>query len=114
MQKNQLLHTLLWISLLLAMGCTSQQSHVFGEDMPTMKTIHDDKFHSISPVLPERRMDHQVQNTDFEWLPNPTMYLYVFKHLSPTGLPVPGYTTFFKLYTTDHIALPSELSRWGS
>lgn len=40
--------------------------------------------------------------------PNPTLNMFVYPHLTQDGNPVPGYTTHFKLYKTDHYALPQE------
>ena len=45
----------------------------------------------------------------FPRLPNPTLLMYVFPHLSRDGAPVPGYSTAFPLYDRDHYALPGEL-----
>jgi len=45
----------------------------------------------------------------FAYLPNPTLTMYVFQHLTPQGAPVPGYPTRFKMYEKDHFALPGEL-----
>lgn len=46
----------------------------------------------------------------FQYLPNPTLTMYIFQHLTPDGAPVPGYPTMFKLYSRDHFALPGELT----
>ena len=108
---------LLLISLTLTTGCVSKKARIFGEAMPTMKAIHDAKFQHQQERLrldtPRSLKDSPpTKDSDFHWLPNPTMHVYVFEHLSPTGLPVPAYTTFFKFYTTDHIALPYEREEW--
>ena len=47
----------------------------------------------------------------FPRLPNPTLVLYVFPHLTPDGLPVPGYATAFDLYPSAPFALPGELTQ---
>ncbi|WP_243830814.1 TIGR03751 family conjugal transfer lipoprotein [Thiosulfatimonas sediminis] len=44
----------------------------------------------------------------FPMLPNPSLVMYVYPHISHSGVPVPGYATSFKLYETDHYALPGE------
>lgn len=115
MNKHQTLLILTLISLQLV-SCTSQKAKVFGTAMPSMKAIHDKKFNisdaSLPPVM-RSLANSQTGSADiFEWLPNPTLHLYVFEHLSETGLPVPAYITFFKFYTTDHIASPSEQLQW--
>lgn len=45
----------------------------------------------------------------FPRLPNPTIVLYVFPHLSLEGTPVPGYSTIFPMYETVEYALPGEI-----
>ena len=45
----------------------------------------------------------------FPRLPNPTIIMYIFPHLSLEGTPVPGYSTMFQLYTSTQYALPGEL-----
>ena len=45
----------------------------------------------------------------FPRLPNPTIILYVFPHLSLEGTPVPGYSTTFPMYETVEYALPGEI-----
>ena len=45
----------------------------------------------------------------FPRLPNPTIVMYVFPHLSLEDTPIPGYSTMFQLYDRDHFALPGEL-----
>jgi conjugative transfer region lipoprotein (TIGR03751 family) len=47
----------------------------------------------------------------FPRLPNPTLVLYVFPHLTPDGLPVPGYATAFDMYPSAPFALPGELTQ---
>ncbi len=54
----------------------------------------------------------QVNNelsVHFPRLPNPTIILYVFPHLSLEGNPVPGYSTVFQMYEKVEYALPGEL-----
>ena len=45
----------------------------------------------------------------FPQLPNPTIIMYVFPHLSIDGAPVPGYSTMFQLYEKVEYALPGEV-----
>lgn len=46
----------------------------------------------------------------FPALPNPTLTLYVFPHLSGKGYPVPGYATAFPMYESTEYALPGEVA----
>ena len=117
MQKTILILAVIWISTVLLSACAGSKTKVFGSDMPTMKTIHDDKFHNTDDeklAKPIRSATDEADevHTDFQWLPNPTMTMYVFKHLTTAGHPVPGYSTFFRLYTQDHIAAPGEHAGW--
>lgn len=117
MRKMTLALTLIWISGVGLTGCTSSKARVFGEDMPIMKAIHDEKFSNAGSTMldkPLRRIDDPAIDLDseFMWLPNPTLTMYVFPHLTPAGLPVPGYSTYFRLYTQDHIAQPGERAGW--
>lgn len=50
-------------------------------------------------------------NSRFSRLPNPTLVMYVYPHLSGQGYPVPGYATHFTLYETVEYALPGENER---
>lgn len=107
---------LIWISIGILTGCVGAKHRVFDNDMPTMKTIHDNKFQQNTVdrlTLPQRPLSGATMDVDpaFHWLPNPTLVMYVFPHLTAAGHPVPGYSTFFRLYTQDHIAGPGE--RWG-
>ena len=46
----------------------------------------------------------------FKTLPNPTLFMYTRPHVvGRDGIPVPGYTTQFKMYDRDHFALPGEV-----
>ncbi|TKV13915.1 TIGR03751 family conjugal transfer lipoprotein [Citrobacter sp. wls619] len=55
-----------------------------------------------------RTAANEVQS-QFRRLPNPDMVMYIFPHLSgDEGVPVPGYSTVFPLYTQVRYALPGE------
>ena len=118
MRQMTLAFIMVWISSGLLSGCASSKNQIFGEDMPTMKAIHDEKFlnSTIEQAKPSRSISQSKESlngdTEFQWLPNPILTMYVFKHLSPAGYPVPGYSTFFRLYDRDQLATPSELGGW--
>ena len=117
MRKMILIVTVIWINYGLLSACSTSKAKVFGTDMPSMKTIHDNKFHKTNDVKLEKpgrlasEKEEKVQG-EFMWLSNPTLSMYVFKHLTPAGHPVPGYSTFFRLYTQNHIAAPGEQGGW--
>jgi len=112
----------IWINAGLLSGCATsfygdRKAKVFGTDMPSMKSIHDEKFHNANDeqlVRPQRAIGDvaNAEQEEFQWLPNPTLRMYVFRHLTAAGHPVPGYSTFFRLYTQGHIAAPGEQAGW--
>jgi len=113
MRKMILILTVIWINSGVLSGCAGSKAKVFGTDMPSMKTIHDNKFHKINDerlVKPNRFSSDKAEEVheEFKWLPNPTLTMYVFKHLTTASHPIPGYNTFFRLYTKNHIAAPGE------
>lgn len=117
MQKIIVMLVMVWISAAGLTGCASPKARVFGEDMPTMKAVHDKKFNRMEDEVlekPQRETDEPLNASEgeFQWLLNPTLTMYVFPHITPAGHPVPGYNTFFRLYTEDHIAEPSEQGGW--
>ncbi len=69
--------------------------------------------------LPQSGIDHyqgfvrEAANeidTVFPRLPNPTLVMYIFPHLSGSErTPVPGYVTTFPFYETVEYALPGEV-----
>ena len=84
-----------------------------------MKEIHDQKFGGENFVKTDSHISRrkvtdaeEEHDSDFVWLPNPTLHMYVFKHFTVAGNPVPGYMTFFKMYERDTLALPSEVDGW--
>ena len=70
--------------------------------------------------LPRQGFDHYVGfvreaaneiDTVFPRLPNPTLVMYIFPHLSgDERTPVPGYVTTFTFYERAEYALPGEVS----
>ena len=50
-------------------------------------------------------------NRAFKVVPNPNIPAYIFAHMAHynhTNVPVPGYTTAFFLYESNHYAMPEE------
>lgn len=118
------------ISLVLG-GCASTKEAVLPQDGPTMKAIyerHIDEMNMRDPQVVRRELgsrplkmgeaDLQGYSRDafneidvlFPRLPNPTLVMYVFPHLSgDTHAPVPGYATAFPMYEQVEYALPGEV-----
>ncbi|PCJ43342.1 MAG: hypothetical protein COA71_00255 [SAR86 cluster bacterium] len=117
MRKSIQILLICLISPLILGGCVSSKDNVFGTDMPTMVEIHNEKFNQVTTDeldFPVREVDDDLPplEPDFQWLPNPVMTMYVTRHLTQAGQPVPGYTTIFRLYTTEHLAMPGEMNGW--
>lgn len=119
---------LVWTSVLLA-GCSSTKDTVLPQDGPTMKAIYDQHLLAVQKPdhrrvlggqpLPQAGIEHYRGfvrdaateiDTIFPRLPNPTLVMYVFPHLSGhERTPVPGYVTTFPFYETVEYALPGEV-----
>ena len=126
--KRRLARVLAWTSVLLV-GCASTKDSVLPQDGPTMKSIYDQHMVDVQkpdhrramggPPLPQTGIDHyrgfvrdaaNEIDTVFPRLPNPTLVMYIFPHLSGTErTPVPGYVTTFPLYEKVEYALPGEV-----
>ena len=127
--KRRLPLVLVWTSVLIV-GCTSTKESVLPQDGPTMKAIYDQHMVEVQkpghrraiggPPLPQSGIEHyrgyvrEAANeidTVFPRLPNPTLVMYVFPHLSGSErTPVPGYVTTFPFYEKVEYALPGEVS----
>lgn len=125
-----------WVGGLGLLGCAStDKEKVLPEDGPTMKQIYDRHFEQVRGEdiegarerLRQRGSGRGIGAGDrdlhgytrdaqneieglFPRLPNPTLVMYVFPHLSgEEGSPVPGYATSFPLYPGVEYALPGEV-----
>ena len=109
-------------------GCASHKESVLPQTGPTMKQVYDAHMTRLQNQtkgwqggrsLPRSGIDHYVGfvrdsaneiNGLFPRLPNPTLVMYIFPHLSgEVRSPVPGYVTTFPLYKTLEYALPGEV-----
>ena len=90
---------------------------VYAQHMTTLKPTPSPR-HPIQ-ALPPRGIAHYRGfvreaanniNTLFPRLPNPTLVMYIFPHLSgEERSPVPGYVTTFPFYERVEYALPDEV-----
>ncbi|MDE0250024.1 MAG: TIGR03751 family conjugal transfer lipoprotein [Gammaproteobacteria bacterium] len=114
-------------SLQLA-ACTTTKEAVLSQDGPTMKAIYDRHMSGLQhtgrtpgqgvPLADTgiayyrgfvREAARELE-TRFPRLPNPTLVMYVYPHLSgPERSPVPGYVTTFPFYARIEYALPGEI-----
>ncbi|MBE0469928.1 MAG: TIGR03751 family conjugal transfer lipoprotein [Methyloprofundus sp.] len=117
-----------WISLvvgtLLLAGCsTSSPLQKMNSDSPgTAELMRQAPFApggsgAAEPVRPmfdynytdyTRTAQHEL-DVLFPRLPNPTLVMYVYPHISAAGVPVPGYSTAFTMFNQPHYALPGEM-----
>jgi conjugative transfer region lipoprotein (TIGR03751 family) len=117
---------------LLLAGCAGTKESLLPQGGPTMLEIYQQHFERMQtetakggprtrlplrPLAPEdgdlagytRTADTEVQSL-FPRLPNPTLVMYVFPHLSTEeGHPVPGYATSFPMYERAQYVLPGEV-----
>jgi len=118
------------ISALLG-GCASTKDSVLPQDGPSMQAIYESHMSGLGQQSPQalrrglgdralvsgdaslagftRDAAHEIDNL-FPRLPNPTLVMYVFPHLShEERVPVPGYATAFPMYERVEYALPGEV-----
>lgn len=123
-----------WISLsvfLACMGC-AQPSRILRVDGPQMTDLMNSETRSSASVTDgyaaarytpsEQAGDESLyaeivsdkQAAAFAVLPNPTITLYIYPHLSTRHrAPVPGYRTVIKLYERDEFAVHGEFQMIG-
>jgi len=116
------------ISFLLVTSCASTKESVLPQDGPTMQDIYAGHMAALYPPnahapgpspLPKAGIHHYAGfvrtaaneiDTIFARLPNPTLVMYIFPHLSgEERTPVPGYVTTFPFYEKVEYALPGEV-----
>ena len=115
------------LTSLQLVGCTTTKEAVLPQDGPTMQAIYDRHMHALQRTgdisvrgapLADTGIAHyrgfvreaaRELETRFPHLPNPTLVMYVYPHLSGPGRsPVPGYVTTFPFYERIEYALPGE------
>lgn len=110
------------LSSLMLIGCNAtQKTQNIPEQGLTVSQIYHQSTKKVKP-LPRPDKVKPVANpsyakpkheaSSFKALPNPSIDLYVFPHVTLIGdeqLIKPGYTTAFYLYKTNQYALASEL-----
>ena len=113
-------------------SCASTKDSVLPQDGPTMKELYEGHMADLhvplhatkggagrGQPLPRQGFDHYAGfvreaaneiDTVFPRLPNPTLVMYIFPHLSGgERTPVPGYVTTFTFYERAEYALPGEV-----
>jgi conjugative transfer region lipoprotein (TIGR03751 family) len=116
------------ISFFLVTSCASTKETVLPQDGPTMQDIYAGHMAGLYPPsahapgprpLPQAGIHHYAGfvreaaneiDAIFPRLPNPTLVMYIFPHLSgEERTPVPGYVTTFPFYEKVEYALPGEV-----
>ena len=118
---------LIWISLAL-LACAGPKKQIVDKDSKTMQQVYEDKFgtagitdnsHVQRPVregvtdLRGYTRDAAVElNTLFPIIPNPTLIMFIYPHVTDAGREVPGYSSRLKMYKNENYALPGEMLGW--
>jgi len=63
--------------------------------------------HSIYVEVDKPKTAHPLDK-EFKEISNPTLYMYVAPHYTSGGVPIPGYTTKFKMYDRTNYAAEGE------
>lgn len=128
-------HKLLAVCLIsMVSACaTPGKDELLPQDGPTMEQVYRNHVSNGEGESAQGGSNHagilerQIKTGDADWegytrnagneiqsifprLPNPTLVMYVYPHLSTSSrLPVPGYSTSFPMYDRPEYALPGEL-----
>jgi len=123
-----------FFGLLALQGCSSLEDQI-PQDGPDMESIYNEYTLGLTGTQETSSTNSDVTAKDralietspalmsaytrdasneleglFKTHPNPTLFMYTRPHLvGRDGIPVPGYTTQFKMFTRDHFALPGEV-----
>jgi conjugative transfer region lipoprotein (TIGR03751 family) len=127
---KQTIQTLILTTLISLAGCSSKGSVIPKSDVSIAdvyknrmnKTANRSMRLAVNEPLEHANVDVDaytllnMKQTNYKYLPNPTLYMYVNYRLSEVDRsPIPSFLTEFKLYERDEYALPSEINiNWGS
>jgi conjugative transfer region lipoprotein (TIGR03751 family) len=129
---KQTIQALILTTLISLAGCSSKGSVIPKSDVSIAdvyknrmnKTANRSMRLAVNEPLEHANVDVDVdaytllnmKQTNYKYLPNPTLYMYVNYRLSEVDRsPIPSFLTEFKLYERDEYALPSEINiNWGS
>lgn len=128
---KRLSQTVLIVALTsIASGCATTKDELLPQSGPTMEEVYKQQVLEDEAVerqlnsdqRPRRELErseelhgytreaHTELQSMFPQLPNPTLVMFVYPHLSTESrLPVPGYSTSFQMYERTEYALPGEL-----
>ena len=124
-------HLALLTSAVLLSACTTSKDAMMPKPEKNMKEVYEThmsggvsggKIQDVRTTLrrplesyevdlaPYSRTESNLLTSEFTFLPNPVLIMYVAPHLSTAdGVPIPGYVTQFRMYEKDHYALPHEM-----
>ena len=105
----------IWLSLMALTGCAANKipessrtmADIYASDTATTRLTREIN-NGGSDLVGYTREAATELTTRFPQVPNPTLTLYVFPHLTKDGLPIPGYITEFSMYASAPFALPGE------
>lgn len=117
----------IWISLVMS-ACAGPKKQVVAKDAKTMQQVYEEKFGSTGVVdnthLKRPAQDGAVDlrgytrdaaielNALFPVVPNPTLIMFIYPHVTSAGREVPGYSSRLKMYQGEHYAMPGEMQGW--
>ena len=105
----------IWLSLMVLSGCAANKipessrtmADIYASDTATTRLTREINNGAKDLVGYTREAATEL-TTRFPQVPNPTLTMYVFPHLTKDGLPIPGYITEFSMYASAPFALPGE------
>ena len=105
----------IWLSLMALTGCAANKipessrtmADIYAGDTANARLTREINNGAKDLVGSTREAATEL-TTRFPQVPNPTLTLYVFPHLTKDGLPIPGYITEFSMYASAPFALPGE------
>ncbi len=116
--------------LINTFGCSSKEGVIPPSNVNISEVYHQQSAQSAKQAyrmavnVPLAHQDqpldayqlHNMKRTNFQLLPNPTLYMYVNTRLSEVDrAPIPAFITEFKMFNRDEYALPSEVNiNWGT
>lgn len=123
--RIQPLAALASLALISLTGCSSKENVIPPSDTNISEIYHNQSTANVSRSMrmavnlalepSDTPIDayqlHNMKQTNYVLLPNPTLYMYVNTRITEEDrVPVPAFITEFKMFERDEYALPSEVN----
>lgn len=82
--------------------------HVVTEPDVSESDNKDEGIETVDYTAYTREAMNELE-LNFKEFPNPLLIMYVYSHISDGNIPVPGYTTGFRMFKSVPFALPGEI-----